>query len=520
MSEKGEFRTGDSGAPRAPVTAPPEAEMAQEKIGLAHWMGRVLKECDRVGSDLEADPVHDLRVALRRCRSLADGMMVIDPSPAWKQMKKAGKKLFRALGELRDAQVMTEWVEKLAAPDDPVGKLLAAHAAAREKELKQTAVVDLQMFDRKRWSEWSATLPQRLARVRPGSAIFLHMALDRWTEAHELHRQALRNRTQVAFHRLRIGLKRFRYTAENFLPALHKAWIGDLKELQDLLGEVHDLDVLWAMAVRMHAFPDQEARTRWSVKIREERDKRLERYRNKMVGRDSLWGVWRAELPQGKQVKLAAMARLKLWASFLDTDFAHAQRVAKLALQLHDGLAANGLSPRKHGQDLRSILQAAALLHEIGRSKRTKNHHKVGARMVRKLRVPLGWDAKDLQLAGLISRYHRGALPRLEQKEFARLRAAQKNNAKLLAGILRLAEALDGERDGTIGRLRVENNNGYLSVVADGYSSSGPLAERVAKARYLLESVYDRPVMVRGEEKGRVARRVAGVAGKKENRVG
>jgi CHAD domain-containing protein/HD superfamily phosphodiesterase len=428
-------------------------------------------------------------------------MTLIDPCPAWKHMKKAGKKLFQALGELRDSQVMTEWVEKLAAPDDPVGKVLAAHAAARERELKQTALSDLQTFDRRRWIGWSEMLPQRAARVRPGSAIFLHLALERWTEARDLHRQALRNRTQVAFHRLRIGAKRLRYTVENFLPALHDAWIDDLKELQDLLGEVHDLDVLWATAVQTHAFPDQEARTRWSLKIREERDMRLEKYRARMVGKNSLWAVWRKELPHGEQVKAAALARLKLWASFLDPDVAHAQRVARLALQLHDGLASNGLMPRGRSPDMRSILQAAALLHEIGRSKRAKKHHKAGARMVRKLRAPLGWDTRDLQFAGLISRYHRGALPNPEQREFARLTAGQKRNARLLAGILRLAEAMDAERDGAIGRLRVESNDGCVAVFADGYSSNGPLAERIAKARHLLESVYEKPIMVRGEVK-------------------
>src|SRR5262249_55860469 len=164
-----------------------------------------------------------------------------DPDPAWKQMKKAGRALFRALGELRDSQVMTEWVEKLATSDDPVGKALAAHAAQRESELKQAALVALNDFDRKRWERWSDSLPQRSEKVKPGSIVFQHMALERWSEGYELHRRALRNRSSAAFHQLRIGIKRLRYTVENFLPELHDVWIRDLKDLQDQLGEVHDL---------------------------------------------------------------------------------------------------------------------------------------------------------------------------------------------------------------------------------------------------------------------------------------
>jgi CHAD domain-containing protein len=82
------------------------ARKEQKKTGLALWMERVLEECDRASVECGADPVHDLRVALRRCRSIADGLLVIDPDPSWKEMKRAGRQLFRELGELRDAQVM------------------------------------------------------------------------------------------------------------------------------------------------------------------------------------------------------------------------------------------------------------------------------------------------------------------------------------------------------------------------------------------------------------------------------
>src|SRR5437879_8968480 len=76
-------------------------------------MLRVLDECNKVSADFSADPVHDLRVALRRCRSMADGMMAMDPDRNWKAMKKAGKELFQRLGSLRDVQIMTEWIGRL-----------------------------------------------------------------------------------------------------------------------------------------------------------------------------------------------------------------------------------------------------------------------------------------------------------------------------------------------------------------------------------------------------------------------
>ncbi len=481
------------------VAAIAHPKPAPRKHGLAFWMQRVLEECNRAAVSLAADPVHDLRVSLRRCRSMADGLMTIDPDPAWKQMKKSGRQLFRSLGELRDMQVMEEWVGKLV-PEDPVADKLLQFLAGREAQLKQQAALALQQFDGKQWRKWSHALPCRASKMRPGSAIFKHLALERWTEAHQLHQRALRNRSQVSFHSLRIGIKRLRYIVENFLPEQHQAWSNDLKELQDLLGEVHDLDVLWATALQLNVFPDSEARSRWHARILEERNRRIQSYRDKMVGKASLWPVWRAQLPSGRQIEAAALARLRLWASFLDPDFTHSARVARLALQLYDGLPAKKTSisvPELETREDREILQLAALLHEVGLSKREKGHHKATLRLIQRLRPPLGWSAEKLRMAGIVARYHRGALPRGGQKTLAGLTSGQRQTAVKLAGILRLANAFDADRSGRIQRLDIHQKNGFLVIAAEGYSARDRVAEGIASARHLLETVERRPVMVK-----------------------
>jgi CHAD domain-containing protein len=459
-------------------------------------MERVLEECDRASLEFGADPVHDLRVSLRRCRSMADGLRVMDPNPAWREMKKAGRQLFRQLGELRDAQVMEEWVGRLGNSDDLVTTALLQFLAGREAQLKQQAALALQEFDRKQWKRWITSLPRRAAKLRPGSPLFKHLALERWAEAYELHHRALRNRSQIAFHRLRIGLKRFRYIVENFLPEQHKAWSGDLKELQDLLGEVHDFDVLWATALQINAFPDASSRLQWHLRITEERTRRIEKYRSKMLGKASLWQVWRAQLPVGKQIESAALSRLKLWASSLDPDFKHSIHVARLALQLYDGLQSKQPEDSAQG-DQRAILQAAALLHDVGRSRDEKGHHKASYNLIRRLAPPLGWSAEQMRWVGIVARYHRGALPGARQGTLAGLSASQRQTFLKLAGILRVANAFDSENNGRIQRLEVHAQNGLIEIAAQGYSPRDRMAEDVAAARHLLETVYRRPVMVK-----------------------
>lgn len=481
---------------------------AKPKVGLRVCMERVLEECARAAAGFEADPVHDLRVAIRRCRSLADGLMAMDPDSSWKEMKKAGRKLFRALGELRDMQVMQEWIEKLSgaadgdaasrdSTEDPVVGKLLNHVRAREAECKQLAWRDLNQFDKKRWRQWSRTLPGRAARLRPGNVVYLHLALEKWTAAYELHKRAVRTRSQIALHELRIGIKRFRYTVENFLPAQHALWGKDLKELQDLLGEIHDLDVLWTTALEIQAFPDVESRHRWREKLNHERSRRVERYRELMIGKESLWRVWRAALPAGADLRAAAMNRLRVWAGYLDPDFSHAQRVAQMSLHLYDGLRKAGLLRDVAEHDSRDVLQAAALMHDVGKAKGGENHQKESFRMILKMARPLGWSARELGLAAVVARYHRGTLPRPRGKNMQRLELPDRRVALELAGVLRLANALD-PRNGTAPRVEVEGHDGILVVHSAGYSPLDRTAEDVAAARHLLETVLRRPVMVRG----------------------
>jgi CHAD domain-containing protein len=472
----------------------PTTATHEKKAGLLYWAQRALEECDNASQDFAPDPVHDLRVAIRRCRSLADGFRSVDPDLEWKEMKKLGKPLFRSLGELRDTQVMMEWVARLSEDHDSVRHTLMHSLSHQESAQKAAAQEALHSFDRKRWLTLNERLAKRTGRVPLEGLVFQHLALERLLEAHELHRQALKNRTQVGYHQLRIGIKRFRYTVENFLPQRHEKWALDLRELQDALGEVHDLDVLRA-SLRERPEIKTEDRERWFARVAQERQKRLELYRSKMLGKNSLWRVWRRDLPGGPLLQKAALQKLRTWASFLDPDVPHSTRVTRMALQLYDALSQHGVVSSR--PEYRRILEAAGIVHDVGRNKDDSGHRKRGFRMIGKLKPPLGWSDEELRCVAVVAHYHRGGLPQKGDSHFVGLSARRRAELLPIIGVLRLANAFDTAHDGRVSRIALDQRDETLNVYGPGLDEISRMAERLAGARYLLEATSGVAIRIR-----------------------
>lgn len=461
--------------------------------GLVHWMNQVPKEADKAADGFDNEAVHDLRVALRRCRSMADGFRALDPHKDWKRMRRQATALFDSFGALRDCHVITEWTQKLGQADDPITQQLLDHLRQQEAVLQQQAKNASDVFDGKQWQSWTRQLGQRARRLPLGSHVFQVLALEKLIAARRLEAPALKSGNDLAFHKLRIGLKKFRYVVENFLPQLHHEWKAGLKHIQDLLGEIHDLDVVRETVLSVCASADAEGLQRWAKAVAAERLLRIKQYSEAMVGERSLWRVWRSALPQGKAAREASLKKLQAWSAFMNNDLQHNRRVSRFAVQIHDSLARHGLL--KGAKNSCELLKAAAMVHEVGRFAGNKDHHKNTQRMVNKLDGIVGWTRQEVKTMASVARYHRGALP-----QASRLRdipIAQRKNMTLLAGILRLANALDDEHDGQIKRIKVSQHANYILIQAQGLRQDSMLAEKIAAGRHLLEISCSLPVLVR-----------------------
>jgi CHAD domain-containing protein len=285
------------------------AAIAAKPAGIEEWMSRVIERAAKAQRGFDIDDVHDLRVALRRCRTMADALSEVNPSPGWRKLRKTTSPMFHALGELRDAQVMSTWVKQLGSPGDPVRRLLLRLASRREKDCREAAADALDAFDHKEWKKLTRKLGPKARFFPLESVVFQRLALARLNQAADLYQQARRKRSSAAWHRLRIAIKRFRYVLDNFLPRRYEVWADDLKYLQDRLGEVHDLDVLRAAIRRDASRLNAALLAAWTQKIDRERKSRLVEVNSKLSGSQSLWLTWRAGLPLGHSLVPASVSQ-------------------------------------------------------------------------------------------------------------------------------------------------------------------------------------------------------------------
>ena len=124
---------------------------------------------------------------------------------------------------------------------------------------------------------------------------------------------------------------------------------------------------------------------------------------------------------------------------------AHAHHIARLAEQLFDALSpANKLS-RHH----RTLMSAAAILHDVGYHIAHESHHKHTLYLIKHSELT-GFSEAERNVIANVARYHRGAPPKERHPDFASLNVEDKRTVWRLGSILRVAEALDRSHDGRV----------------------------------------------------------------------
>lgn len=135
----------------------------------------------------------------------------------------------------------------------------------------------------------------------------------------------------------------------------------------------------------------------------------------------------------------------------LDPDPAHAEHTARLATELFDRTAA------VHGLDghARELLEAAAIVHNVGLFISHSSHHKHSYYVVRNSEQMTGFTDHEIELIALVARYHRKSSPSGKHAEFAALAKQDQQLVRVLAGLLRIAIGLDRSHAESVRSVRV-----------------------------------------------------------------
>jgi exopolyphosphatase / guanosine-5'-triphosphate,3'-diphosphate pyrophosphatase len=164
----------------------------------------------------------------------------------------------------------------------------------------------------------------------------------------------------------------------------------------------------------------------------------------------------------------------------------HAIQVAALSEKIFDQLAPI-YNLKRHW---RTLLSAAALLHDVGYHISHESHHKHSFYLIKHSTFTGFSELEKLMIAN-IARYHRKSLPREKHPEFFELSLEDRAVVSRLAAILRLAEALDRGYENNIKNLKItrDKSDFFLHLVGDENSKAELLA--VEEKKDLFELAFE-----------------------------
>ena len=170
------------------------------------------------------------------------------------------------------------------------------------------------------------------------------------------------------------------------------------------------------------------------------------------------------------------MEWVRLFARKCRANERHCEHVANLALQIFDGIKGRYRLPAS----ARDVLQAAALLHDIGYLISHSKHHKHTYHLIMHGDLP-AFSQHEVELIANVARYHRRAFPKRSHENLARISGDERRLIGQLSGILRIADGLDRTHSQSVTGVRPRMLRNRLRL--DIEASSPPEVERADAER-------------------------------------
>ncbi len=186
--------------------------------------------------------------------------------------------------------------------------------------------------------------------------------------------------------------------------------------------------------------------------------------------------------PEARQLLL----EVRRFARRFEPDQRHAEHVRELSLLLFDRL-----HPVHHlPADSRVLLEAGALLHDVGHVVSHRGHHKHGEYLVLN-GDSAGLDGWQREAVASLVRYHnRKTQPADHHGSFAALNGGQQRMVRRLAAILRIAEALDESHRQRVTGIRADFRRGAVGLHVAGRGDTSEELLDAQKSAELFEQEF------------------------------
>lgn len=178
-----------------------------------------------------------------------------------------------------------------------------------------------------------------------------------------------------------------------------------------------------------------------------------------------------------------------------DEDPEHSEEIARHALVLFDEL-----QPLLDlGDEARPLLEAAALLCNVGAFISHSGHHKHSYYVIRNSEHLAGFTDREIELIAQVARYHRKSAPKSKHEEWRSLRRPDRDLVVGLAAVLRVAIGLDRSHRARVERASATWDDDTVVLCLHPAGEEGiDLELHAAELRVeLLEDVTARTVEVR-----------------------
>jgi exopolyphosphatase / guanosine-5'-triphosphate,3'-diphosphate pyrophosphatase len=163
----------------------------------------------------------------------------------------------------------------------------------------------------------------------------------------------------------------------------------------------------------------------------------------------------------------------------------HALQVARLAEKIFDALADEYQMSRHH----RTLLSAAALLHDAGYHIAHEEHHKHALYLIKNSELT-GFSEAERSVIANVARYHRGATPKERHPDYAALGERDRETVCRLAAILRVADSLDRSHDSRVRDIQIRQNGQGLHIRLQSEHDCDREVLAAEQKRDLFEQVF------------------------------